>query len=664
MKRFKKILALAIAMAMVLTMMSISAFAEGEPTGSITIKPSTTVTLANKSFKAYKILDATYSGTGESQAVSYTVPSTMKSWYDEYFSTGTGEAKKTATELAAAAGKTFDLYIVDQIAALSTAQLKDFEYAALAEAKDKGVEGVAGEASGANYKISELSAGYYVVEDEGTGVPISALMLDTVTDADVEIELKASDETEKEIVTAGELVNQKANELGIGRDVEYKITQKIPDTTGYTYYYYIINDTLSEGLTFKPETLVVKVGGQTLVKDRDYYLYADAETDAAVLNGKTFIVAFNDIVANIADANLSSFVIGAPVEITYSATVNSSAVTGVNPNTNSVNVQFSNNPDKDQRGDKDNYPGIPKNDTDTPTGVGPNKITDTYTTKIKVIKQDGTTKEKLNGVSFNLTGKCKDVVLEAEEVYELDPEGEYWMLKDGTYTKTAPQEEATVEELPNGSTGGWVIYDTAEDLSAVDQSVIDAIRTVGETQYRPYVAEIDGDKTVYQIIEPNDDLYESTTNKYKVVTHETSVKEYTLTQNGTTAKVGSEDGVAEFAQLGAGSYTLTETGGLPGYNGIAPITFDIGVTLPEYLENGKLKQFTGEETATWSVSNQKNGTVVYDATSGTFTITIDNNKGTVLPSTGGIGTTIFYVVGAILVIGAGVVMITRRRMDA
>lgn len=41
---------------------------------------------------------------------------------------------------------------------------------------------------------------------------------------------------------------------------------------------------------------------------------------------------------------------------------------------------------------------------------------------------------------------------------------------------------------------------------------------------------------------------------------------------------------------------------------------------------------------------------------------IENNKGTQLPSTGGIGTTIFYIVGAILVIGAGVVLVTRRRM--
>ena len=42
--------------------------------------------------------------------------------------------------------------------------------------------------------------------------------------------------------------------------------------------------------------------------------------------------------------------------------------------------------------------------------------------------------------------------------------------------------------------------------------------------------------------------------------------------------------------------------------------------------------------------------------------TIQNLRGTVLPSTGGIGTTMFYVVGSVLVIGAAVVLISKRRM--
>jgi LPXTG-motif cell wall-anchored protein len=44
-------------------------------------------------------------------------------------------------------------------------------------------------------------------------------------------------------------------------------------------------------------------------------------------------------------------------------------------------------------------------------------------------------------------------------------------------------------------------------------------------------------------------------------------------------------------------------------------------------------------------------------------VNIENNKGSELPSTGGIGTTIFYVLGSVLVIFAGVVLVTRRRMS-
>ena len=43
---------------------------------------------------------------------------------------------------------------------------------------------------------------------------------------------------------------------------------------------------------------------------------------------------------------------------------------------------------------------------------------------------------------------------------------------------------------------------------------------------------------------------------------------------------------------------------------------------------------------------------------------IKNQSGAILPSTGGIGTTIFYVIGAMLVVGAGIILVTRRRMSA
>ena len=53
-----------------------------------------------------------------------------------------------------------------------------------------------------------------------------------------------------------------------------------------------------------------------------------------------------------------------------------------------------------------------------------------------------------------------------------------------------------------------------------------------------------------------------------------------------------------------------------------------------------------------------------DETTLTVPATVENNSGTQLPSTGGIGTTIFYIIGAILVLGAGILLVTRRRMNA
>ena len=46
---------------------------------------------------------------------------------------------------------------------------------------------------------------------------------------------------------------------------------------------------------------------------------------------------------------------------------------------------------------------------------------------------------------------------------------------------------------------------------------------------------------------------------------------------------------------------------------------------------------------------------------GSLTAPIQNQSGTVLPSTGGIGTTIFYILGGLLVVGAAVILVARRK---
>lgn len=62
------------------------------------------------------------------------------------------------------------------------------------------------------------------------------------------------------------------------------------------------------------------------------------------------------------------------------------------------------------------------------------------------------------------------------------------------------------------------------------------------------------------------------------------------------------------------------------------------------------------------VIDEKGNITVDDKTPSTELVEVENNTGSLLPSTGGMGTTLFYIFGAILVIGSGVVLITKKRM--
>ena len=70
-------------------------------------------------------------------------------------------------------------------------------------------------------------------------------------------------------------------------------------------------------------------------------------------------------------------------------------------------------------------------------------------------------------------------------------------------------------------------------------------------------------------------------------------------------------------------------------------------------------------TGTSTFSATITGSEVLTSTSkGDVSSSIPNTKGVELPSTGGMGTTIFYIIGAVLVLGAGILLVTRRRMSA
>lgn len=141
---------------------------------------------------------------------------------------------------------------------------------------------------------------------------------------------------------------------------------------------------------------------------------------------------------------------------------------------------------------------------------------------------------------------------------------------------------------------------------------------------------------------------------------------YTVVKEGTEGAVREvvtgEDGVIIIKGVKAGTYNIQETEAPQGYN---KIVGDIEVSATK----------TGKETTSTSITvyldaegnvteTQTDTAVVFEENEIPVAkhAVVVNKSGSLLPSTGGIGTTIFYVVGGVLVAGAGILLVTKKRM--
>lgn len=126
----------------------------------------------------------------------------------------------------------------------------------------------------------------------------------------------------------------------------------------------------------------------------------------------------------------------------------------------------------------------------------------------------------------------------------------------------------------------------------------------------------------------------NTINFVKEKTDETNGDVYRVANTGDANITTNKSGKFTIKGLGAGTYYLTETKQPAGYNKLKnPVTVVID-------NDGNVK--------------------VDDANADP--VEVENKTGTVLPSTGGVGTTMIYLVGAVLVLGSGVVLATKRRV--
>lgn len=316
---------------------------------------------------------------------------------------------------------------------------------------------------------------------------------------------------------------------------------------------------------------------------------------------------------------------------------------------------FANNPgsttDKN-RPDDETRPGLPKDETTEPFGHTPEKKTLTYTSELDITKyakffdEKDITKNLLAGAEFTLTGTSKQVVLSSVPYYRVataDDAGKtsFWLLTDGTYTD---QEPTGLSYVPFGvgkadTTEGY-IKDTEGNYVIPDDTAV-----------------YNG-KTLYKMVKGTGSKYANPNVSYVQDVKETiSYVDAPISMELTTG----EDGKIQFPNLGEGTYTLKETITPDGYNTMDPITFKLTFTAPVETIT------TGEETCIWDievVSGEFETTQGGNehSTGGVFSGNIVNTSGLLIPSTGGIGTTIFYVVGGLVVFGAAAVLVMKKRM--
>lgn len=133
-------------------------------------------------------------------------------------------------------------------------------------------------------------------------------------------------------------------------------------------------------------------------------------------------------------------------------------------------------------------------------------------------------------------------------------------------------------------------------------------------------------------------VYDSTDSTYRVATANDATTTYVMTAGNITIK-GLDD---------AEDYYLYETKAPAGYNRLTePVKFRINAT------------YTSADSCPDVLT--KVGDAAEAATG--LKVRVENNAGTTLPSTGGMGTTVFYVVGGGLMAVAVVLLVTKKRME-
>lgn len=396
MKRMKKILSVLLSVVMVMAM-GITAFAEGDSASATTSNSTYSVTIDNATgtYKIYQVFagDLSTDPTGKKTLSNVTWGKDVTAF--EYIIKDADPTTQTAEQKGTDAKK-----IAEYLATKKngSAVAKDFATKAITNVKPGSYSGIAQADKNEIATFTNLAAGYYVVENisVGTSESYTEYILQVV--GDVTVNNKAEVPTsQKKVKDINDSTDAKASDwqdsadYDIGDDVPFQLKGTIADNyDAYTSYYYAFHDEESDGLTFKEITSVYVMNGTDKVdlKNTQYTLKVHT-TEGAITDKCSFELIFNDLKTLEKDDGSALINKKSQIFVEYTSTLNEEAVLGSAGNPNTMHLEFSNNPNGQEK------------------GTTPDDTVIVFTYKVVINKVDKDNKP-LAGADFKLEKQAKD----------------------------------------------------------------------------------------------------------------------------------------------------------------------------------------------------------------------------------------------------------------
>ena len=345
---FKRVATAALAVAMSLSL-SVPAFAAGN--GGNKTLTVTGDTLDNKKVYAVQMFDARVTEGANNTFDNYELVNAEK-WL-EFFTAGTGAGGMGLTDQ----DKDSDTDADDARAYLEKLASESAEVKAFADKAQAWVRGHAGDfeviasdsedsAVADKETFTGLKPGYYLVFPEmgstGNGKRgTDAMLVNVPTDGNAEWAMKSTFPTVEKTVednndnTTGDGANGSAQ---VGDTVTFTLTSKVPDMSDYNKFYFAFNDTLSNGLKFVADSVEVTIGSVADEALQAYYKVTEPSE-----GNNELVVKFENL------KGVSGIQTGDAITVTYQAVITEAATT-INPATNEVEVEYSNDPNDTTHG--------------------------------------------------------------------------------------------------------------------------------------------------------------------------------------------------------------------------------------------------------------------------------------------------------------------------